>query len=69
MQNINYDLMRALCDKMKMVARIEKYYAKDAEEAKCHSVSAWQQILADEKKHIQMLKNEIEMRVQAGVFN
>jgi hypothetical protein len=69
MQDINYDLMRLLCAKLKMVKRLERYYIKDAEEAKCHSLTALKKILEDEKKHIEQLRDEIKMRVEAGVFN
>lgn len=68
MQDINYDLTRLLSDKLKMIKRLEKYYIKDAEAAKCHSLSALKTILKDEKKHVDMLADEIKMRVEAGVF-
>lgn len=69
MKNINYDLIKTLHIKLDMVWRLEKYYVKDAEEAKCHSAAAMKQILADERSHVEALKKEIEMRIKAGKFD
>jgi hypothetical protein len=44
-------------------------FTHDAKEAKCHSVSALEKILEDEKKHIKMLTEEIKMRMEAGIFD
>ena len=69
MKNINYDLVKLLHTTLDAIWRLENYYVKDAEEAKCHSVSALKQILEDEKKHAEMLREEIKMRIEAGVFD
>jgi rubrerythrin len=69
MKNINYDLVKLLHTTLDTIWRLENYYVKDAEEAKCHSVSALKQILEDEKKHAEMLREEIKMRIEAGVFD
>ncbi len=69
MKNINYDLIKTLHSKLDNMWRIEKYYLEDANKAKCHSVPAWGKILEDEKKHVDMLKKEIEMRIKAGIFD
>jgi hypothetical protein len=69
MKNINYDLIKTLHMKLDMVWRFEQYYVNDAKEAKCHSVAALEQMLADEKRHVEALKKEIEARIQAGMFD
>jgi len=69
MKNINYDLVKLLHTTLDTIWRLENYYIKDAEEAKCHSVSTLKQILEDEKKHAEMLREEIKMRIEAGVFD
>lgn len=69
MKNINYDLIKTLHNKLDNIWRIENYYLKDADKAKCHSVPAWKKILKEEKKHADILKHEIELRVKANVFD
>jgi hypothetical protein len=69
MKNINYDLIKTLHSKLDNIWRIEKYYIKDANKVKCHSVPAWKEILEDEKKHAEKLKKEIELRIKAKVFD
>jgi hypothetical protein len=68
MKNINYDLLELLHAKLDTAWRLEHHFIQDAQEAKCHSLEALQQILKDEKKHIEMLRDEIRRRVDAGVF-
>ena len=69
MKNINYDLLKLLHSKLDNVWRLEKYYVDDAKEAKCHSTSALEKILEDEKKHVEMLREEIKMRMDAEIFD
>lgn len=69
MEDINYDLMRLLTQKMRYVNRLERHYLTDAKNASCHSVKALEKILADEKKHIEMLREEIALRVKNNLFN
>ena len=69
MENINYDLVKLLHSTLDIIWRLEKHYIKDAEDAKCHSIPALHQILEDEKKHAQMLADEIQMRSGAKVFS
>ncbi len=69
MKNINYDLTKMLQHKLDNVGLMEKYYIKDATKVKCHSVAAWNKILADEKRHVAMLRDEIAMRVKAKIFD
>lgn len=69
MKNINYDLIELLHHKLDIVARLETSCIKDAEEAQCHSLPALQQILEDERRHVDMIAEEIRMRVKADVFD
>lgn len=69
MKNINYDLIKLLHSLSDIVWRLERHYIADANEAKCHSVPALEQILDETKKHVQMVRDEIKMRMDAGVFD
>jgi hypothetical protein len=69
MQNINYDLLKLLHSKLDNVWRLENYYVRDAKKAKCHSLAALQQILKDEKKHVEMLRVELKMRFSSKKFS
>lgn len=69
MKNINYDLLKLLHTKLDTVWRLEKHYVEDAEKAKCHSLDAMKRMLEDDKKHIEMLNEEIKMRMDAGDWN
>jgi DNA gyrase/topoisomerase IV subunit A len=69
MKNINYDHLKLLHMKLDNVWRLEKFYVKDAQDAKCHSVACLKKILADEKKHVKMLQEEIKMRIKAGKWD
>jgi len=69
MKNINYDLVKLLHTSLDKIWRLENHYVKDAEAAQCHSAGALKQMLEDEKKHVQMLKDEIKMKMDAGVFD
>ena len=69
MKNINYDLIKLLHTTLDTVWRLEKHYIGDADVAKCHSVDALKSILEDEKKHIEWLREEIRMRIEAKIFD
>ena len=69
MKNINYDLVKLLHSKLDNVHRLEKFYVNDANKAKCHSLPALKQILEEEKKHVEMLRDEIAMRAEAKIFD
>ena len=69
MKNINYNLTKMLLAKLDNVWRLEKFYVKDAKKAKCKSAKALEQMLKDEKKHIEMLKNEISRKVKQNKFD
>ena len=69
MKNINYDLIKLLHMKLDSVWRLEKFYIRDANEAKCHSVPALEKMLEDEKKHVTVLQDEIKGRIKADVWD
>jgi len=69
MKNINYDLIKLLHTTLDTIWRLENHYIEDAEKVKCHSVPALKQILEDAKRHAEMLREEIKMRMEAGVFD
>lgn len=69
MKNINYDLVKLLHTTADTVWRLENYYVKDAEAAKCHSIPALKEMLEAERKHMEMLREEIAMRAKYDVFN
>ena len=69
MKNINYDLIKLLHTTLDAIWRLERHYVEDAEKVNCHSVTALKQILENEKKHAEMLREEIKMRIGAGVFD
>ena len=69
MKNINYDLVKLLHMKLDSVWRLEKFYVRDANDAKCHSIPALEKILEDDKKHVKMLQEELKGRVKADVFD
>lgn len=69
MKNINYDLVKLLHMKLDSVWRLEKYYIRDANDAKCHSVPALEKMLADDKMHVKMLQDELKGRIKADVFD
>lgn len=69
MQNINYDLVKLLHATLDTIWRLKQHYVQDAEGAKCHSVPALKEILEDEQRHARMLRDEIKMRMDAGIFD
>lgn len=69
MRNVNYNLIKLLHTTLDTIWRLENYYIKDAGEAKCHSLACLQEMLETEKKYAQALREEIKMRIEAGVFD
>lgn len=69
MQDINYDLVKLLTNKLDMISRLERFYVQDADEVKCHSLDTLKQILEDEKKHVDIVAEEIRLRVKNDLFN
>ncbi len=54
---------------MDSIWRLENYYIKDAKDARCHSITALEAMLSDEKKHAQKLIDEIKMRMENNLFD
>ena len=69
MKNINYDLLKMLHNTLDDIWRLEKYYIRDAQKAKCHSVVALKEMLKNEKRSAELLQKEIKLRVKAGKFD
>lgn len=69
MKNINYDLIKLLHIKLDLIWRLEKFYIEDAKRENCQSASALEQILIDEKKHLELLKDSLQKRIEAGIFD
>jgi len=68
-RNVNYNLIKLLHITLDTIWRLEKYYIKDSREAKCHSVACLEGMLEDAKKHAKALREEIKMRIEAGIFD
>ncbi len=69
MKDINYDLIKLLHCKLDTVWRLEKFYCNDAKKAGCKSAKALEQILEDEKHHVNLLTEELKTRIDAGLFD
>jgi hypothetical protein len=68
MKNFNYDLVHLLSVKLQNVSRYE-IYKQDAKEAGCVDCSdIFDQMKADDEKHIQQLREQIEEHVRSGNF-
>lgn len=69
MKNCSYNLVRALAEKCRLQWRYKQYLEDCAKEG-CKSCSVmWEKLRDDEDKHIEMLRNEIAKKVEAGDFN
>ncbi|MBU0624996.1 hypothetical protein KKF05_01495 [Patescibacteria group bacterium] len=69
MKNVNYNLAKLLLSKMDNVWRLENYYVRDAEAENCHSLAALREILQDEKRHIELLRQEVAKRCGSSKFD
>lgn len=68
MSNYNHDLIQLLSVKLDSLARYD-LYKKDAEDGGCKGcITIFDQMKADEEKHIQMLREQIEEHVKEGSF-
>jgi hypothetical protein len=67
-KNINFDLVKLLQSKLDNCWRLENFYCKDAEDAGGASLITLKQVLDDEKRHVEILKKEIETRIKEGLF-
>jgi bacterioferritin (cytochrome b1) len=68
MTNLSYDVLTVLQNKLEAVAAYE-HYLKDCHEsgnAECQKLVA--ELKADDERHIELLRKEIERMVRAGTF-
>ena len=69
MKNANYNLVKLLLLKLDDSWRVEKYYSSDAAELDCrHCQEMLKKILADDQKHVQMLREELAKHIQQKKF-
>lgn len=69
MKNVNYNLVKLLHSTLDDIWRLEKFYVEDAKKAGCHSKTALEKILENKREHARMLREEIKMRMDAGIFD
>jgi len=68
MRNFNYDLVHLLDLKLQHVSRYE-IYKQDAMEAGCDEcIKVFDGMKAEDEKHIQQLRKQIESHVKSGQF-
>lgn len=69
MKNANYNLVKMLLTKLDDAWRVEKYYATDAAELACKDCQAvLRKILADDQKHVEMLREELAKHIKEKKF-
>jgi hypothetical protein len=69
MKNANYNLIKMLLAKLDDTWRIEKHYAKDAQESACTSCQdVLKKIHEADMKHVDMLRKELAKHVKGGVL-
>jgi len=70
MKNINYNLIKLLHGKLDDLWRIEKFYLKDAQKAKCGNCQKiLKEIQKGTKRHLEILVKEIGSHYQKKKFN
>jgi rubrerythrin len=70
MKNANYNLVKLLLNKLDDAWRVEKHYAKDARESSCKECQAMmKKILADEQRHVEMLRTELAKHIKGKKFD
>ena len=57
MDNLTYDLIAALHNKLEAVTAYEKYLKDAQSDQQCHKV--FQQLMQDDKKHADLLRQEL----------
>ncbi len=70
MKNANYNLVKMLLTKLDDSWRVERHYAKDAAAmgcAECQKIL--EKILADDKKHIESLREELAKHIKDKNFD
>ncbi|MDD5251830.1 MAG: hypothetical protein PHT12_04330 [Patescibacteria group bacterium] len=70
MKNTNYNLVKMLLGKLDDGWRVERHYAGDATKSGCKSCAALlKKILADDKRHAKMLRDELAKHVRNKKFD
>ncbi|MEY4744880.1 MAG: hypothetical protein RL272_825 [Candidatus Parcubacteria bacterium] len=70
MQNANYNLVKLLLNKLDDSWRVEKHYAKDAKKMSCkHCQAILKAILDADKKHVEMLRQELAKHIKGKKFD
>ncbi len=65
MENFNHNLIQCLNEKLDSVWRYEKYI-QDSPHDPCRKI--YEQMLNDDKRHVQMLREEISRHCQQNMF-
>ncbi len=68
LKNNSYNIVTALSEKSEALSIYDDFIedAQDAESPECAEL--WQKIREDEERHVEMLKEHVEMLVQNGKF-
>lgn len=69
MKNANYNLVKLLLAKLDDTWRVETHYSTDAEKHGCtHCSAVLKNILADDAKHVELLRQELSRHIKDGAF-
>lgn len=69
MQNANYNLVKLLLAKLDDSWRVERHYAEDADKTGCQGCQAvLKEILEADRKHAEMLKEELSKHIKGNMF-
>jgi len=67
MKNENYNLIKMLHTKLDDMWRLENYYLRDAQKAKCAGCQElYQTMIRDIKKHLELLTREVEAHAKSN---
>lgn len=68
LKNNSYNIVTALSEKSEALSIYDEFIedAQEADSPECAEL--WQQIREDEERHVEMLKEHVEMLVQNGKF-
>jgi len=70
MKNANYNLVKLLLNKLDDTWRVEKHYEADAHVHGCKDCQKiLKKILADDKQHVEMLREELAKHIKKEKFD
>jgi len=70
MKNANYNLVKMLLAKLDDAWRVEQHYSKDAAEHGCEECrQLLDKILAADKEHIELLRQELARHIKSDQFS